>query len=190
MVQLHFNAAFTRKSHPTSCYYRTRSCRSFAPRSGCSAPCFVASTFSPRHVPVRYFPAVWLETFRHLWSALTCPHRRGGITVCRFRSECSLEDCAFPVPTRVGSLEKLKGSSQNVICAYGSSRVEPLGPHPRGARKEDQSSVLRHLAEAHPLLAHHRQNPLRAHPRSRVRTHRRPLRRPHPGSHRQPQPRG
>ena len=53
MVQLHFNAAFTRKSPFTSCYYRTRSCRCFAPRSGCFAPCSFASTFSPRPVSVR-----------------------------------------------------------------------------------------------------------------------------------------
>jgi len=55
MVQLHFNAAFTRKSPFTSCYYRTRSCSCFVPCSGCSAPCFVASNFSPCHGSVRCF---------------------------------------------------------------------------------------------------------------------------------------
>ena len=41
--------------------------------------------------------------------------------------------------------------AKHVIRPYGRSRVEPVGPHPRCARKEAQSQGLRNLAEAHAL---------------------------------------
>src|SRR5260370_36691996 len=78
---------------------------------------------------------------------------------------------------------------KNVIRSDGYGRTELLGSYPRGSREEDQSSVVRDVAEANALLPPRRKEAFCPNPLERLPAHRRPLRRSHPGGDRQRRPR-
>ncbi len=48
------------------------------------------------------FPAVWLETFRHLWSTFTCFYRREGITVAGSAVKVVCKTAFSPCPPELG----------------------------------------------------------------------------------------
>src|SRR5439155_25658885 len=78
---------------------------------------------------------------------------------------------------------------ENVIRSDGHCRTELLGSYPRGSREEDQSSVVRDVAEANALLPPRREEAFCPNPLCRLSAHWRSIRRPHRGSHRQSWPR-